>query len=189
MIISGCSSVVNTKKNEAILVNSTKKAFCTIGDERKNNFEKYKIGDLPCLKYKLKVSSSEYLEIEYVTLNENADDIYDRGYQVLKRIKNNKIIEEIKLRKKEDAYWHDTPFVRIRKQKYLRDLDVDGYLEFAIFPFSPGSAIVGSVIIFSLKSKIELWGKGRYQFEGDTFVQLNCPSWSKFKPEKQKHCR
>jgi hypothetical protein len=72
--------------------------------------------------------------------------------------------------------------VRIRKRKYFSDLDGDGYLEFAIYPFSPGSAIVGTVGIFSLKRKIEFWGNGRYQFEGDTFVRLNCPDLSKLKP-------
>jgi hypothetical protein len=113
-------------------VYSPNKVFCTIRDEKINKFEEYERGDLPCLKYKLKISNSEYLAIEFVTLDKNADDIYDRGYQVLKGIRNNKIIEEIKLRNKEDAYWHDTPFLRIRKQKYFSDLDDDGYLEFAI---------------------------------------------------------
>lgn len=189
IVFASCSSVLNIIKDETVFVSETKKTFCTNADKRNNKFEEYDQGDLPCLKYKLKVSSSGFLEIEYVTLNENAADIYDRGYQILKRFKNEKVIERIKLRKNKDAYWDDTPFVRIRKQKYFSDLDGDGYIEFAIYPFSSGSAVVGTVRIFSLKNKIEFWGNGRYQFEGDTFVQLNCPRWSKFNPDEEKNCR
>lgn len=72
--------------------------------------------------------------------------------------------------------------------KETADLDDDGYLEFAVFPFSPGSAIWGTARIFSLKEKIEFWGEGRYQFEGDTFVQLGCMRCSKFNPEECKKC-
>ena len=79
--------------------------------------------------------------------------------------------------------------MRIREQRYLSDLDGDGFVEFAIFPFSSGSAIVGTVRIFSLKDKTVPWGNGRYQFEGDTFVRLNCPKWSKFNAEELKNCR
>jgi len=189
IIVFSCSRIKNMKNVETSLVSIRKKAFCTIIDEKKNKFEEYEQGELPCLKYKLKVSTLEHLEIKYITLNENADDIYDRGYQVLRRIKNKKIIEEIKLRKDEDAYWHDTPFVRVRKKNYFSDLDGDGYMEFAIYPFSPGSAIVGTVRIFSLKREIEFWGYGRYQFESDTFVRLNCSNWSKFNPEALSNCR
>ena len=52
----------------------------------------------------------------------------------------------------------------------------------------PGSAIWGTVRIFSLKDKIEFWGEGRYQFEGDTFVQLGCMRCSKFNPDECKKC-
>lgn len=180
--------MIASQPDNTVLSNSKKKAFCTIKNEKINKFELYELGDLPCLKYKLKVSSTEYLEIEYITLNKYADDIYERGHQVLKRVKNNKTVEVIKLRKEEDTYWSDTPFVRVRKQQYFADLDDDGYLEFAVFPFSSGSAIVGTVRIFSLKDKIVLWGKGKYQFEGDTFVRLNCPNWSKFNPKEIKNC-
>lgn len=149
---------------------------------------KYKIGDLPCLREIIPVSSKEKLEIHFVVTNKDSDDPYEYGYQELLRYKNGEVTEKMKLRMDNDPYWSIVPFVRIRKQKYLADLDGDGFLEFAIFPFHPGSAIWGTVRIFSLKNKIEFWGQGRYQFEGDTFVQLNCMECSKFHPEECKKC-
>ena len=43
--------------------------------------------------------------------------------------------------------------------------------------------------VFSLKKKIEYWGDGRYQYEGDTFVQLSCMDCSKFNPKACEKCR
>ena len=126
--------------------------------------------------------------IEFIVVDKNSEDPYEYGYQELHRYKNGRIFEKLKLRRDDDAYWSEVPFVRIRKQKYLADLDGDGFLEFAIFPFHPGSAIWGTVRIFSLKEKIEFWREGRYQFEGDTFVQLGCMRCSKFNPEECKKC-
>ena len=81
------------------------------------------------------------------------------------------------------------PSFVIRRQQYLADLDGDGHLEFAVFPFSPGSAIWGTVRIYSIKDEIEPWGLGRYRFELDTFVQLDCMRCSKFNPEECEKCR
>lgn len=148
----------------------------------------HELGDTPCWKHFLQISQSESLKTHFVVTNKDSKDPYEYGYQELLRYKNEKIIEKIKLRRDDDAYWSKVPFVRIRKQTYLADLDNDGYPEFAIFPFSSGSAIWGTVRIFSLKDKIEFWGEGRYQFEGDTFVQLGCMKCSKFNPDECKKC-
>lgn len=161
------------------------KAQCT----PKDNFVIYELGDTPCWKYFLQINKNESLKIDFKVTNKNSKDLYEHGYQELARYKNGKLVETMKLRKDEDAYWNEVPFVRIRKQAYLADLDNDGYLEFAVFPFSSGSAIWGTVRIYSLKDKIEFWGEGRYQFEGDTFVQLNCMRCSKFNPDECKKCR
>jgi hypothetical protein len=110
------------------------------------------------------------------------------GYKEILRYVNKLLVHIVCLSRVQDAYWSETPFVRIRKQKYFADLDEDGYLEFAIYPFHPGSAIWGTVRIFSLKEKIEYWGEGRYQFEGDTFVKLGCRSCSRRNPEGCKSC-
>jgi hypothetical protein len=156
--------------------------------ESNSDIIKYTAGDLICTKNNITINSMEKLIIEFIVVDKNSEDPYDYGYQELHRYKNGKIFEKLKLRRDDDAYWSEVPFVRIRKQKYLADLDGDGFLEFAIFPFHPGSAIWGTVRIFSLKDKIELWGEGRYQFEGDTFVQLGCMRCSKFIPEECKKC-
>lgn len=149
---------------------------------------KYKIGDLPCTRDVIHLNASEKLKIHFVVTDKDSDDPYDYGYQELLRYKSGRVVEKMKLRMNNDPYWSIVPFVRIRRQNFLADLDDDGFLEFAIFPFHPGSAIWGTVRIFSLKEKIEFWGEGRYQFEGDTFVQLNCMKCSKFNPEECKKC-
>lgn len=104
----------------------------------------YEVGDLPCVKNVIKINSSENLRVHFKVVNEHSEDLYEHGYQELLRYKNGKVAEKLKLRRDDDAYWSETPFVRIRRQQYLADLR-----------------------IFSLKDEIELWGEGRYQFEGD----------------------
>lgn len=183
------SCAFNKDKNQGESVDDdyfskTHVAECEPGSKPVN----YKIGDLPCLREILPVNSNEKLEIHFVVTDKDSDDPYEYGYQELLRYKNGKIIEKMKLRVENDPYWSIVPFVRIRKQKYLADLDNDGFLEFSMFPFHPGSAIWGTVRIFSLKDKIEFWGEGRYQFEGDNFVQLNCMKCSKFNSEECKKC-
>lgn len=148
----------------------------------------YELGDTPCWREKLKVDEKEKLEIKFIITNKNSEDPYEYGHKELQRYLNGEVVEKIKLRRAGEPVWSLTPFVRIRKQTYLADLDNDGYLEFAVFPFSSGSAIWGTARIFSLKEKIEFWGEGRYQFEGDTFVQLGCMRCSKFNPEECKKC-
>ena len=74
----------------------------------------------------------------------------------------------------DDAYWSDTPFVRIRRQQYLADLDGDGHLEFAVVPYHPGTAFTATARIYSLKDEIEPWGEGVLLIENDSFVRLDC---------------
>lgn len=156
--------------------------------EKNSKLINYKIGDLVCTRNSIKINSREHLEVRFITVNKESDDPYEYGHQELHRYQNGKIIQTLKLRRDDDAYWSEVPFVRIRKQRYLADLDGDGFLEFAVLPFHPGSAIWMSARIFSLKEKIEDWGEGRYQFEGDTFVQLGCMKCSKFNPDACKSC-
>ena len=151
--------------------------------------EIYEQGDIICSKNELKINSDEKLLIKYIVTNKNSEDHYKHGYHELQRYKKGRIVERIKLRGPDDAYSIEVPFVRIRKQRYLSDLDGDGSSEFAILPFHPGSAIWMTARIFSLKEKIIFWGTGRYQFEGDTFVQLNCPECSKFDPQSCQKCK
>ncbi|MCK5074516.1 MAG: FG-GAP repeat protein [Bacteriovoracaceae bacterium] len=162
--------------------------YCTEKDRQKDKKTIYGNGGIVCAKDLLKHESGDLLRIEYKTINVESTDPYERGYQVLRRYSKNKKIDEIRLRREEDACWMETPFVRIRKEKYFSDLDGDGYDEFAIFPFSSGSAIFGTVRIFSLRDKIILWGEGRYLVEGDGNVLLNCPRCSKFNLDICKKC-
>ncbi|MGB0454214.1 MAG: hypothetical protein ACPGJV_10930 [Bacteriovoracaceae bacterium] len=187
LTLGGCSIANNnpgSRETNVYDFNKKLKVRCTVDSK----FKVYEIGDTPCWKIELEVNNNEKIIIHFKVINENSEDLYERGYQELLRIKDGKVVERMKLRRDDDAYWSEVPFVRIRKQKYLADLDNDGFLEFAVFPFSSGSAIWGTVRIFSLKSKIEFWGEGRYQFEGDSYVQLGCMSCSKFNPKECRKC-
>lgn len=181
-----------SKRKQAILTegqDSTSYKRFKVQCTKDSKVRYYEIGDTPCRRLTRKVSRNEKLKITYKTLNAKSEDPYERGYQELHRYKNGKLVEKMRLRDEGEAHWLETPFVRVRKQKYLADLDGDGIMEFAIHRFHPGSAIWNTVKIYSLKKKITFWGKGRYQFEGDTFVKLGCPKCSKFNPEACKGCK
>lgn len=159
------------------------KIYCTTKDEKQGVAFDPKRGDLICSRESLTHKNGEKLKIVFKVTNKNSDDPYEYGYQELKRYRRNQVVETLKLRKKGDAYWSETPFVRIREQRYFSDLDGDGVDEFAVFPFHPGSAAYGTVRIFSLDKKITFWGLGKYHIEGDGHVLLNCMDCSKFKIE------
>ena len=192
LLILSCShELINQRTEEEVISNvgpkkdpNIRKTQCTT----EKVITTYEVGDIPCARNLMRVGNNEELKIHFKVTNKNSNDIYEYGYQELLRFRNGKIVERMKLRNDEDAYWSEVPFVRIRKQKYVSDIDGDGDFEFAIFPFHPGSAIWGTVRIFSLKEKIEFFGNGRYQFEGDTFVQFGCMSCSKFNPEACNKC-
>ena len=163
----------------------SRSAICVAGEEP--TF--YEFGDIPCAREFVRISDDEHMEIRFTVTDENATDRYDYGYWELLRYGEGRVIETLRLRQSGDVHWSETPFVRIRRQQYLADLDGDGHLEFAVFPFSPGSAIWGTVRIYSIKDKIEPWGLGRLRFEQDTFVQLDCMRCSRFSPEECEKCR
>ncbi len=158
---------------------------CTYGEKVKT----YELGDLICTKSKININKHEYLEIKFIVNDKNSEDPYEYGYQELHRYRNGRLIEKVKLREDSDAYWSQTPFIRLREKLFLSDLDGNGTLEFAILPFHPGSAIWLTARIYSLDSnQISYWGNGRYRFEADTHVQLNCPKCSKFNSAECKKC-
>ena len=164
---------------------SARSAVCVAGEEPIF----YEFGDMPCARDSVRISDNEHMEIRFRVTDENATDPYDYGYRELLRYRDDRVIETLRLRHADDPPWSQVPFVRIRRQQYLADLDGDGHLEFAVFPFSPGSAIWGTVRMYSLKDGIEPWGEGVYRFELDTFVQLDCMMCSKFDPEECEKCR
>lgn len=86
--------------------------------ESNSSVTKYRAGDLVCSKNIININSQEKMKINFIVTNKNSDDPYEYGYQELHRYKQGKVIEKLKLRKDDDAF-----------------------LEFAVFPFHPGSAI------------------------------------------------
>ena len=142
----------------------------------------------PCARKFVRVSDDEHMEIRYTVTDENATNPYDYGYHELLRYRNGRVTETLPLRQPDDDAWIQTPFVRIRRQQYLADLDGDGHLEFAVLVWSPGSAFTATARIYSLKDEIEPWGEGVLLMEHDSFVRLDCRC-SRFSPEECEKCR
>ena len=162
--------------------------FCTNDDFKQNRRSTFELGDIICPKYTLRHNSGHKLMINYNVTNKNSDDPYEKGFRELRIFKNNKIVKVIKLRKDDEPAWHDTPFVRIREKQYFADIDNDGFDEFAIFPYSPGSASFGTLTVCTFKNNISLWGKAKYHIEGDGHALFNCPKCSKFDLNECKKC-
>ena len=144
---------------------------------------------IPCVRTFLLVSDDEHMEIRFTVTDENATDPYDYGYRELLRCRDGRVIETLPPRQPDDSYWSAAPFVRIRSQQYLADLDDDGHLEFAVVPHNPGSAFMATARIYSLKDEIEPGGEGVLLIENDSFVRLDCMDCSRFSPEECERCR
>lgn len=68
----------------------------------------YGIGELPCLREEVVISSKEKLQVRFIVTDKCTDDPYDYGYQELVRYRNGSISERIKLRDEDDAYWTES---------------------------------------------------------------------------------
>ena len=139
----------------------------------------------PCSRTFLQVGSDEHMEIRYRVTDGTATNPNDRGYYELLRYRDGRVVETLRY----NPWWSEVGFVRIRRQQYLADVDGDGRLEFAVVPYSPGSAFTATARIYSLKDEIEPWGEGVLLIENDSFVQLDCMGCSKLNPEKCGICR
>lgn len=148
----------------------------------------FEAGDIICAAERLDHPNGIKLKIGYVVVNAESEDPYEQGYPVLQKLSGGRVQQTIHLRGEDEPAWHKTPFVRIRKDAYFADIDGDGFDEFAIFPFSPGSNTYGTVTIYSLKGKIAPWGKGKIAIEDNGHVLLGCPQCTKLNPKACKRC-
>lgn len=155
------------------------------GEEKASAFE---AGEIICASEKIEHPSGVTLRIHYVVTSAKSEDPYEHGYQVLQMLKKGRVVQTIKLRQENEPAWNQTPFVRIRKDTYFSDLDGDGIEEFAVFPFSPGSALMDTATIYSLKERVVPWGFGRISIEGHGHVLLGCPTCGKFDLDACKKC-
>lgn len=163
---------------------------CTPEDE----VEYYSPGDVPCSRdYIAQIGGTDSLAISYTIADENSFDPHeDPVSRELLRYRNGQLIQSTKLGglvPDTDYLFQIVDFVRVREQQFVADLDGDGYLEFAVVSWHPGTALWLTTYILSLKEPIEFWGLGRYEYTGDTFVQLDCMGCSKFNPEACNVCR
>lgn len=145
-------------------------------------------GAIICASEKLEHPSGVMLRVQYVKQNIESEDPYEHGYYILQMLKKSRVLQTIEFRGEDQPPWNQTPFVRIRKDAYFADLDGDGIDEFAVFPFSSGSALYGTATIYSLTEKIVTWGSGKIHIEGNGHVLLGCPNCWKFDLEACKSC-
>ena len=165
------------------------KTYCTYEDFQKEAQSKFELGEIICAKHLLQHKSGYRVKIIYKVVNNNSIDSYDRGYWELQVFKQDRLVKKINMRKNDDPAWLNVVFVRIREKQYFADINNDGIDEFAIFPFSPGSASFGTLRIFTLQNNVFEQGTAKYHIEGDGYALLSCPKCSKLNFEECKKCR
>jgi hypothetical protein len=165
------------------------KTYCTCNDLQERTLSKFKLGEIICSKHILQHKSGYHIKIIYKVIDGNSNDSYERGHWELQVFKQNKLIKKINMRQNDDPAWFDVMFVRIRKKQYFADINDDGFDEFAIFPYSPGSASFGTLRIFTLQNGVFEQGTAKYHIEGDGYALFNCPKCSKLNFEECKKCR
>jgi len=163
--------------------------YCTYEDFQKGKIFKFELGEIICSKHLLQHKSGYKLKIIYKVLNNKSSDSYDKGHWELQIFKQSILVKKINMRKNDDPAWLDVVFVRIREKQYFADINNDGIDEFAIFPFSPGSASFGTLRIFTLQNNVFEQGTARYHIEGDGYALFSCPKCSKLNFEECKKCR
>ena len=163
--------------------------YCTHNDLQKKTISKFKLGEIICSKHLLRHKSGYSAKIIYTVMNVNSNNSYDRGHWELQLFNQEKLVKKVNMRQKDDPAWSDVMFVRIRDKKYFADINNDGFDEFAIFPFSPGSASFGTLRIFTLQNDVFEQGTAKYHIEGDGYALFNCPKCSKLNFEECKKCR
>ena len=72
-------------------------------------------------------------------------------------------------------------FVKIRKDKYLADLNNDKKYEIAILPMLSGGGahILDAYIYTVMDDGLKYYGKGRFQWESGDHVKFGCPKCSR----------
>lgn len=73
-------------------------------------------------------------------------------------------------------------FVKIRKNKYLADLNNDKRYEIAILPMLSGGGahILDAYIYTVMDDGLKYYGKGRFQWESGDHVKFGCPKCSRW---------
>lgn len=81
-------------------------------------------------------------------------------------------------------------FVKVRKGKYLADLNNDGKPEIAILPMLSGGGewVLTAYLYTVTENGLEYFGEGKFFWENGEFVQLGCPQCGKFNLEQCKSC-
>lgn len=196
LLSSSCSvpEVSNSQKKDISLerfkvdpTQTTIMTYCTVLDLKEKNISKYTLGEIICSKQSLKHPSGYELQLKYMLKNKRTHDPYKSGRWELVVYKGSKVVKSINMRNEDDPAWFNVSFVRIRDKKYFSDINNDGYDEFAVFPFSSGSAAFGTIRIFSLNN-LSGYGSARYHIEGDGHALFNCPKCSKHNFAECKKC-
>ena len=167
--------------------------YCTPEDKEKGVNAKITIDSLniPCGLSKIQPLEDRILEIKRIFLGAEKLPSGDMllGHHLLLLKAGDKVLKEMKVEKKDDPFWRDVVFIKIRKNVYWQDLNSDGFPEFAILPTDMGNAIYRPAYIYTLKdNSFNFYGEGTYLWYTGQHVLLNCPECWEYDLDKCKKC-
>ena len=166
-----------------------KRIYCTPEDKRRNKKTVIDYLHIVCGLAKIQPDKDKILEITHVIFGIDPENNARIGHHLLNLKSGNKILQKMKIEKETDPFWSEVVFVKIREGVYWKDLNSDGYVEFAILPKDTGKAVYRSAYIYTLKdNSFHFYGEGNYVWTTGEHVLLNCPNCWDYDLEAYKKC-
>ncbi len=170
-----------------------KKIYCTSEDEKRGIKATIDYLHVACGLSKIQPMDNRTLEIKrfFFGVKHYPDGArLPIGHHLLILRSGNKVLQEMKVENEGyDPFWKEVVFVKIRKGIYWKDLNNDGYPEFAVLKTDTGNAAYRSVEIYTLKDdSFHFYGEGMYVWTTGEHVLFNCPKCSRHNLDECKKC-
>ena len=153
--------------------------YCTPEDKKKEIKTNIDYLNVACGLPKIQPVDNKTLEIKQVFLGIEYRSDGGRspiGHHLLILKSGDEVLQEIKVETEEDIFWKEVLFVKIREGVYWKDLNNDGYLEFAILKTDTGYSTHRTVDLYTLKNNsFHFYGHGIYVWTTGQHVLFNCP--------------
>lgn len=153
--------------------------YCTPEDEKKGIKTDIDYLNVACGLPKIQPVNNKTLEIKQFFLGVEYHSDGGRspiGHHLLILKSGDETLQEVKVETEDDIFWKEVLFVKIREGVYWKDLNNDGYLEFAILKTDTGYSTHRTVDLYTLKNNsFHFYGHGIYVWTTGQHVLFNCP--------------